>query len=208
MYFFIEFSRDLQSRFEAKELDYQDFYVSQSQKFYSDNSLPSFNEWGDGLVQGDASDEEVLVIAEALGLSIQADEDGEYDFSEVFEKLDRMFVAQMKDASDHLFEANPYSATQKAVITALENAIFYEIFEEAIGCQPEDVEESESGEEYAVMFNVETDRVFILEYAKRGNGWAKTAESQNPWILLGYLSAQDILMGSPEKILKDSYLGE
>jgi hypothetical protein len=47
--------------------------------------------------------------------------------------------------------------------------------------------------EYAVMFNVENDELFILNYATKDNSWANTAASQNPWILVGYISALAVI---------------
>lgn len=39
------------------------------------------------------------------------------------------------------------------------------------------------------MFNVENDELFILNYATKDNSWADVAASQNPWIVVGYISA-------------------
>jgi len=47
------------------------------------------------------------------------------------------------------------------------------------------------------MFDVETNEVFFLPYATKGNGWSETAESQNPWKTLDFVSAKEILMGDP-----------
>ena len=56
---------------------------------------------------------------------------------------------------------------------------------------------------YALMVNVETDNIFILNYAENGNGWAKIAESQNPWICIGYVSACDIQSGLAKDYIID-----
>ena len=69
---------------------------------------------------------------------------------------------------------------------AFENAEFMLEGNEENGYQSDDTE-------YAVMFNVETDELFFLNYATRDNGWAETAASQNPWVLVGYVSAIDIV---------------
>lgn len=84
---------------------------------------------------------------------------------------------------------------------ALDENSIYSLFTEKIGT-PEDVE-GENQNAYALMFNVETDELFFLDYATPENGWAKTAEQQNPWIHLGYVSATDILMGDPASYISD-----
>ena len=38
------------------------------------------------------------------------------------------------------------------------------------------------------MFNVDNDELFILNYATKDNNWADVAASQNPWIVVGYIS--------------------
>lgn len=91
--------------------------------------------------------------------------------------------------------------TYEAIVNALENTNFSTIYKSAIGKQPEDANDDGSTERYAVMFNVETDEVFMLHYATPGNGWAETAAGQNPWLHLGYISATDIIMNDPAEIL-------
>lgn len=93
--------------------------------------------------------------------------------------------------------------TASAVITALEEVHFPSIYADAIGSDVEEQEGEDTFKAYAVMFNVETDRIFMLEYATEGNGWAETAESQNPWICLGYVSAEDIMAGDPAGFLTE-----
>ena len=85
--------------------------------------------------------------------------------------------------------------TASAIISALKNANFAEIFTSAHDVQPEYFKDSET--KYAVMFNVETDLIFMLPYATSENSWAKTATSQNPWICIGYLSAETVVGGDP-----------
>lgn len=55
--------------------------------------------------------------------------------------------------------------------------------------------------EYAVMFNVETDELFFLNYATKDNSWANTAASQNPWVIVGYVSALAIIAGLEQDYL-------
>ena len=47
--------------------------------------------------------------------------------------------------------------------------------------------------EYALMMNVETDELFILNYATKDNNWVYIAEQQNSWICLGYISPFDVI---------------
>ncbi len=54
---------------------------------------------------------------------------------------------------------------------------------------------------YAVMFNYETQEVFFLPYAIRGNGWAEIATQQNPWTLLGYVSGLSVCDGTATEYL-------
>jgi hypothetical protein len=91
--------------------------------------------------------------------------------------------------------------TYDAIVIALENTYFSGIFSKAIGVDPEETKNYDATDKYAVMFNVETDEIFMLHYAAPGNGWAETAAGQNPWIHLGYLSAEDILCNNPVDIL-------
>lgn len=69
----------------------------------------------------------------------------------------------------------------------------YSLFVQAIGI-PEDMDGTDR---YALMLDVESGDLFFLDYAVNHNGWNKTAEQQNPWITLGWVSASDILMGDP-----------
>jgi hypothetical protein len=56
---------------------------------------------------------------------------------------------------------------------------------------------------YAFMFNVETDKLFILDYATSQNSWAETAASQNPWILIGYISAHAVVCDMAKDFLAE-----
>ncbi len=85
--------------------------------------------------------------------------------------------------------------TFESVKKALAENSIYNLFSEAIGVA-EDIENDDS-KSYALMFNVETNELFFLSYAHNENSWAKTAESQNPWVCIGYVSATTILMGDP-----------
>ena len=104
MYFFIQFCHDLKAQFSEKGLDFHDFYADQSQKFFFENNLPKFHEYGDGIWQGDATDLETLDVAEQIEVQVLPDGAGDYDFSEVFEKLDRMFIDQMEKESKTLLQ--------------------------------------------------------------------------------------------------------
>jgi len=54
---------------------------------------------------------------------------------------------------------------------------------------------------YALMFNVETDELFFLNDATTENNWASVAENQNPWVIAGYVSANDIMNGAADTFL-------
>lgn len=94
--------------------------------------------------------------------------------------------------------------TFEAVKTALSENSISSLFSEKIGV-PEDVE-NEDQSAYALMFNIETNELFFLHYATAENSWAKTAEQQNPWICIGYISATDILMGDPAGYIESELL--
>ena len=83
----------------------------------------------------------------------------------------------------------------------MEETSIYQIYETAIGkC----AEEDDSGDSYALMYDIEKEELFILEYATPDSGWAKTAEQQNPWIHIGYVDAEEIIMGDPfERIIEE-----
>lgn len=103
-----------------------------------------------------------------------------------------------KPTKTKIMKQETLDAAKKALA---ENSICA-LFTSAIGKEPEDVEENDVIS-YALMFNVETDELFFLSYATPENSWAKTAEGQNPWILLGYVSATDILMGDPAAYISE-----
>lgn len=92
--------------------------------------------------------------------------------------------------------------TLASVLAALEVANLDTLYTSVIGI-PEDMEDDAVTDNYALMFNVETDAIFFLPYAVNGNGWNKTAESQNPFITIGWVSASDIIMGDPKKEIAD-----
>lgn len=97
--------------------------------------------------------------------------------------------------------------TLTAVLAALEASNLDSLYASAIG-EPEEMEDYAATDNYALMFNVETDAIFFLPYAKNNNGWNKTAESQNPWITIGWVSASDIIMGDPKTEIKDTLTAE
>jgi hypothetical protein len=88
--------------------------------------------------------------------------------------------------------------TLKSAKEVLENANLDSLFTEAIGEAPE-----ENDNQKGLMFNVETNELFFLSYATPENSWARTSEQQNPWILLGYVTGNDIVMGNPAKDIAD-----
>lgn len=60
---------------------------------------------------------------------------------------------------------------------------------------------------YAIMFNVETFEIFPLHYATIDNNWNEIAESQNPWITIGFVSALDCVEDNAKNSIL-SYVAE
>lgn len=83
--------------------------------------------------------------------------------------------------------------TFKKIIEALNEESAYSLFDESIG-SPEDNTEDEA---VALMYDLDKEELFILDYAKPSNSWAETAESQNPWVHLGYLDGMEVIDGDP-----------
>lgn len=81
----------------------------------------------------------------------------------------------------------------KKIEYALKNKSAYKLFSQEIGFP----EENTDNEGFALMWNLDNSKLFLLPYAKPSNSWAKTAESQNPWIHLGYISGIDCIDGDP-----------
>jgi len=99
--------------------------------------------------------------------------------------------------------------TAERVIEVINNTVFSTLFDKAFGKRKAKTmafgnkkNNYESDEtEYAVMFNVENDELFILNYATKYNSWAETAASQNPWIVVGYVSAMHLVADECENYL-------
>jgi hypothetical protein len=83
--------------------------------------------------------------------------------------------------------------TFESIINALENTSIYQLFSDTIGV-PED---DDSEKSYALMYNLDKNELFFLNYANPDNSWAKTAEQQNPWVHLGYVDASECIDGDP-----------
>ena len=97
----------------------------------------------------------------------------------------------------------------QSIIQAIESTNFDTLFRRAFDNSEFMIEGNEENgyqsdsTRYAVMFNVETDELFFLNYATNDNGWANIAESQNPWVLVGYVSAIDVNDGMVEHYLTE-----
>jgi hypothetical protein len=78
--------------------------------------------------------------------------------------------------------------TAETILDKLTEVNLKEIYLQVIENAEEKLEELDETS-YALMFNVETDELFFLPYATSQNSWAKTASSQNPWIIVGHISA-------------------
>lgn len=79
------------------------------------------------------------------------------------------------------------------IVEALKTESAYKLFSNAVGLP----EEHADDEPIALMWNLDEERLMLLPYATKSSGWAKIAESQNPWILLGYFSGYDCIDGDP-----------
>lgn len=92
------------------------------------------------------------------------------------------------------------------IIEALHTNSAYKLFSNNIGLP----EEHTNDEPIALMWNLDEEKLFLLPYATKSNGWAKIAESQNPWVLLGYYSGYDCIDIDPFSYIADhlEYLEE
>ena len=104
MYFFIEKSRQIQSRSESMSIDFQELYTNTIQKFYQKYSLPALHEWGDGFCKGDASDDEIIELAQEIN-RLDGDDspvvfaeisDEDELLTDVFEYLDNKFIEMLE----------------------------------------------------------------------------------------------------------------
>lgn len=90
--------------------------------------------------------------------------------------------------------------TASEILEVLENTNFSRIFETAHEQTPEEFEDNL--QDYAVMYDMNVKSIFMLPYATPSDNWAKIAEQQNPWIHLGYLSAEEIIVGDPSSYIE------
>lgn len=118
MYFFIESCRNLQATAELLNVDLQEIYLSVSQKFYEENSLPAFADWGDGFTQHEATDEETAEVANALGVSVE----------DLFVTLDEMFVSDYEDAADKAFKSCANVANNEIYKEEVESSNYVLVF--------------------------------------------------------------------------------
>lgn len=81
----------------------------------------------------------------------------------------------------------------ETIIEALRAESAYKLFMATVGMPEEHADE----EPIALFWNLDEERLMLLPYATPSNGWAKIAESQNPWIHLGYYSGYDCMDGDP-----------
>jgi len=92
MYFFIEKTRKMQNRCDNHGIDYNELYNKVIKDFYENYSLPAFHEWGDGFVQGDASD---IELDEAIKNVMSVDNLTSID--DFFVYLDKKFIEMIED---------------------------------------------------------------------------------------------------------------
>lgn len=93
--------------------------------------------------------------------------------------------------------------TFTALATALENAKFYTLFQNAAGVAAEDFEESKG---FGLSFNVETDELKFIDYiTSEDKSWVSAFEQQNPCIIVGYINANEIIAGDPVNTIIEAY---
>ena len=92
---------------------------------------------------------------------------------------------------------------EERMINALNETSISDLFTEAgFDLYTDETCEEYSDELHPLMFNMDTDKLFFLGYGTPNDGWVKTAEQQNPWKHICYLSAQDVDNGSDDYIEK------
>lgn len=106
MYFFIETSRNLSARAEQFELSYQYIYINAMQEMHDEYSLPVLHEWGDGYSQGDATNQDIIELAQNINKIENADEPtvycevDEYDedslLTDVYQYLDKKLIEKIE----------------------------------------------------------------------------------------------------------------
>lgn len=125
MYFFIEQSLKAKTRAEQFEIDFQDIYVNSIEEMQAEYSLPSLHEWGDGYVQGDASNDEIFELFHNINKiedgeepTVFCEEDDENEgnlLTDIYEYLDKKLIAKIEDAIESqiiTFGDDEYSSTQ------------------------------------------------------------------------------------------------
>lgn len=92
--------------------------------------------------------------------------------------------------------------TFTALAAALENAKFWNLFEDVTGICAEDYEGSKA---FGLSFNVETDELKFIDYiTNEDKSWVSAFESQNPCIIVGYVGANEIIAGDPaDRIIEE-----
>lgn len=92
--------------------------------------------------------------------------------------------------------------TFTALSIALENANFGKLFQDVTGVAVEDYEETKG---FGLSFNVETDELQFINYiTTEDKSWVSAFEQQNPCIIVGYINADEIIMGDPgSRIIED-----
>jgi hypothetical protein len=96
MYFFIEKSKELQSRANDLSLDYNDIYVDALTETQENYSLPALHETADGYSQGDATDEEISQLVQELT------EMGFNESNDVYQFLDEKLIGIIEDKIESL----------------------------------------------------------------------------------------------------------
>jgi len=68
------------------------------------------------------------------------------------------------------------------------------------------LEGDDDSKSYGLSFNVETDELKFIPYIhNEDKSWESVYENQNPCIIVGYISQNDVLMGDPATQILERY---
>ncbi len=178
MYFFIQKSKELQSRAEQFGIYFQDVYVNAMQEIQEKYSLPSLHEWGDGYCQGDATNDEIFELVQNINKidggdkpTIYFDENDENDgefVTDVYEYLDKKLIdrieynieSQIKIFGDYEFtqyQFDEYKEIAENNISEFLNNEYYS-------------EENTIGHGYSVYFLA--DEMEVFDHVESSSNWS------------------------------------
>lgn len=81
--------------------------------------------------------------------------------------------------------------TLERMIKVLSKTSIYDLWVDAgFDLYSDDTEQEYSDEEHPLMFDLDKNKFFFLNYGTPNDGWVKIAEQQNPWMYICYLTAE------------------